>query len=59
MVIIIEIIEDEVVVDGNYLLVGILLIFDVEVVDVCDVIEEELVYGYVYVGGSCGGGEEY
>lgn len=48
MVIIIEIIDEEVVVDGNYFFVGILLIFDVIVVDVWEVMKEEFEYGYVY-----------
>lgn len=62
--------DDYVVVDGNYMLVGQNLKFNVEVVVICEVIEEELVYGYVYgvydyhydydYDGCCGGyGHDY
>lgn len=57
--------DDYVVVDGNYMLVGQNLKFNVEVVAIREAIEEELVYGYVYgaydyyydydYDGCCGG----
>lgn len=47
-VIIIDVTDDEVVVDGNHPLAGIELSFDVEVVLVRDATEEELAHGHVH-----------
>lgn len=48
MFMIFEVKEGEVFCLVNYLLVGVILYFDLEVFDVWVVMEEELVYGYVY-----------
>lgn len=45
---VIDIVEDKVVFDGNYLLVGMVLCFVLIVKDVCEVIEDEIEYEYVY-----------
>ncbi|GAB2905254.1 FKBP-type peptidyl-prolyl cis-trans isomerase [Rheinheimera gaetbuli] len=47
-VIVLEVTEDEVVVDGNHPLAGIDLSFSVEVVLVRDATEEELAHGHVH-----------
>jgi FKBP-type peptidyl-prolyl cis-trans isomerase SlyD len=47
-VIVLEVTEDEVVVDGNHPLSGIDLSFDVEVVMVRDATDEELDHGHVH-----------
>jgi FKBP-type peptidyl-prolyl cis-trans isomerase SlyD len=47
-VIVLDVTEDEVVVDGNHPLSGIDLTFDVEVVLVRDATEEELAHGHVH-----------
>ncbi|MBV2130658.1 FKBP-type peptidyl-prolyl cis-trans isomerase [Arsukibacterium indicum] len=47
-VIILEVSEEEVVVDGNHPLSGIELSFDVEVLKVRDATEEELAHGHVH-----------
>ncbi|MCB5225506.1 peptidylprolyl isomerase [Alishewanella sp. 16-MA] len=47
-VIIVDVTEEEVVVDGNHPLAGIELSFDVEVVLVRDATEEELAHGHVH-----------
>ncbi|WP_333608167.1 FKBP-type peptidyl-prolyl cis-trans isomerase [Arsukibacterium sp.] len=47
-VIILEVTDDEVVVDGNHPLSGIDLSFDVEVILVRDATEEELAHGHVH-----------
>lgn len=51
IVVIIEIDGDKVYIDLNYLFFGRNLLFEVEVVDVREVIDEELDYGYVYFYG--------
>lgn len=53
-VVIIDIQEDDVIVDGNHPLSGIDLTFDVEVLEVRDAIEEELAHGHVHGEGGCG-----
>ncbi|MDX3773987.1 peptidylprolyl isomerase [Chromatiaceae bacterium AAb-1] len=47
-VIILDVTDDEVVVDGNHPLSGITLSFDVEVILVRDASEEELAHGHVH-----------
>ncbi|CAM4157406.1 FKBP-type peptidyl-prolyl cis-trans isomerase [Pseudoalteromonas byunsanensis] len=54
MVMIIDIQDDEVVVDGNHPLSGITLNFDVEILDVRDATEDELAHGHVHGEGGCG-----
>ncbi|WP_070963466.1 peptidylprolyl isomerase [Vibrio sonorensis] len=45
---------DEVVVDGNHMLAGQVLTFDVEVVAIREATQEEIEHGHVHQGGSCG-----
>jgi FKBP-type peptidyl-prolyl cis-trans isomerase SlyD len=54
MVMIIDIQEEEVIVDGNHPLSGITLHFDVEILEVRDATEEELSHGHVHGEGGCG-----
>jgi FKBP-type peptidyl-prolyl cis-trans isomerase SlyD len=52
-----EIQEDKVVLDGNHPLAGVDLTFDVEVVSLRAATEEELAHGHLHMGaGCCGGG---
>lgn len=53
-VIVIDVQEDEITVDGNHPLAGIDLKFDVEVLEVRDATEEELAHGHVHGEGGCG-----
>lgn len=53
-VMIIEIQDEEVIVDGNHPLSGITLNFDVEILEVRDATEEELAHGHVHGEGGCG-----
>ncbi len=55
-VVITEVDEDEVVVDGNHMLAGQELLFAVEVVDVRDATEEEIAHGHLHQAGGCCGG---
>jgi len=57
-VVVIDVEEENVVVDGNHPLAGMDLSFDVEVMEVRDASEEELEHGHVHGagGGCCGGG---
>ncbi|MFA0195331.1 peptidylprolyl isomerase [Vibrio artabrorum] len=50
-----EVDGDEVVVDGNHMLAGQTLTFDVEVVAVREATEEEIQHGHVHQEGGCGG----
>ncbi|MGR5287548.1 peptidylprolyl isomerase [Vibrio maritimus] len=53
-----EVDGDEVVVDGNHMLAGQTLTFDVEVVALRDATAEEIEHGHIHQGGdSCCGGE--
>ncbi|MCF6435806.1 peptidylprolyl isomerase [Pseudoalteromonas sp. MMG022] len=54
LVMIIDIQDDEVVVDGNHPLSGITLNFDVEILEVRDATEDELAHGHVHGEGGCG-----
>ena len=49
-----EVDGDEVVVDGNHMLAGQTLTFDVEVVAVREATEEEVQHGHVHQEGGCG-----
>ncbi|OIQ25422.1 peptidylprolyl isomerase [uncultured Vibrio sp.] len=50
-----EVDGDEVVVDGNHMLAGQTLVFDVEVVAVREATEDEIEHGHIHKdGGSCG-----
>ena len=53
-VIVIDVQDDEITVDGNHPLAGIDLKFDVEVLEVRDATEEELAHGHVHSEGGCG-----
>ena len=53
-VIVIEVSEEEVIVDGNHPLAGVPLKFDVEVVDIREPTQEELEHGHVHGEGGCG-----
>ena len=50
-----EVDGDEVVVDGNHMLAGQTLTFDVEVVAVREATAEEAEHGHVHQEGGCGG----
>jgi FKBP-type peptidyl-prolyl cis-trans isomerase SlyD len=52
-VIIIDITEEEVVVDGNHPLSGLTLNFDVEVLEVREATEEEINHGHPHTDGEC------
>ncbi|MBD1583154.1 FKBP-type peptidyl-prolyl cis-trans isomerase [Pseudoalteromonas sp. S16_S37] len=54
MVMIIDIQDEEVIVDGNHPLSGITLNFDVEILEVRDATDEELAHGHVHGEGGCG-----
>ncbi|GAA6204205.1 MULTISPECIES: peptidylprolyl isomerase [Thalassotalea] len=53
-VIVVDVQEDEITVDGNHPLAGIDLKFDVEILEVRDATEEELAHGHVHGEGGCG-----
>ncbi|MDG1752397.1 MAG: peptidylprolyl isomerase [Thalassotalea sp.] len=53
-VIVIDVQDDEITVDGNHPLAGIDLKFDVEILEVRDATEEELTHGHVHGEGGCG-----
>lgn len=53
-VIVIDVTEDEVTVDGNHPLAGIDLSFDVEILEVREATAEELEHGHVHAEGGCG-----
>jgi FKBP-type peptidyl-prolyl cis-trans isomerase SlyD len=52
-VMIIDINEEEVVVDGNHPLSGLTLNFDVEVLEVREATEEEIAHGHPHTEGGC------
>lgn len=54
MVMIIDIQDEEVIVDGNHPLSGITLHFDVEILEVRDATAQELEHGHVHGEGGCG-----
>ncbi|MEW6991427.1 peptidylprolyl isomerase [Colwelliaceae bacterium 6441] len=53
-VIVIDVQEDEITVDGNHPLAGIDLKFDVEIIEVREATEDELSHGHVHGEGGCG-----
>lgn len=53
-VIVIDVTDDEITVDGNHPLAGIDLSFDVEVLEVREATEEEIAHGHVHSEGGCG-----
>jgi FKBP-type peptidyl-prolyl cis-trans isomerase SlyD len=54
-VIVLEVDDEQIVVDGNHPLAGLDLIFDIEVIDVRDATAEELDHGHIHAAGhSCG-----
>ena len=53
-VMVIDVNEGEVVVDGNHPLAGVSLVFNVEVLDVRAASEEEIAHGHVHGAGGCG-----
>lgn len=54
-----EVDGDEVVVDGNHMLAGQTLTFNVEVVDVRAATEEEIAHGHIHQSGGCCGGHDH
>ena len=53
-VIVIDVTEDEITVDGNHPLAGMDLKFDVEILEVRDATEDELSHGHVHSEDGCG-----
>jgi len=53
-VIVIDVQDEEITVDGNHPLAGIALKFDVEILEVRDATEDELTHGHVHGEGGCG-----
>ncbi len=53
-VIVIDVTDDEITVDGNHPLAGIDLKFDVEILEIRDATEDELAHGHVHGEGGCG-----
>jgi len=53
-VIVIDVTDDEITVDGNHPLAGIDLKFDVDILEVRDATEDELTHGHVHGEGGCG-----
>lgn len=59
-VIVIDVTDDKVTVDGNHPLAGLDLNFDVEILEVREATEEELAHGHIHSEGeSCGGHEHH
>lgn len=59
-VIVIDVTDEEVTVDGNHPLAGLDLNFDVEILEVREATEEELAHGHIHAEGeSCGGHEHH
>lgn len=55
-VIVVDVQDEEITVDGNHPLAGIDLKFDVEILEVRDATEDELAHGHVHGEGGCGHG---
>ncbi|MFT5312395.1 MAG: FKBP-type peptidyl-prolyl cis-trans isomerase SlyD [Paraglaciecola sp.] len=53
-VMVIDVTDEEVVIDGNHPLSGLTLNFDVEVLAVRDATEDEIAHGHPHVEGACG-----
>ncbi|MDD1782153.1 peptidylprolyl isomerase [Enterovibrio sp. ZSDZ35] len=54
-----EVDGDEVVVDGNHMLAGQTLTFNVEVVELRAATEEEIEHGHIHQAGGCCGGHDH
>ena len=54
-----EVDGDEVVVDGNHMLAGQTLTFNVELVDLRAATEDEMVHGHMHQEGGCCGGHDH
>ncbi|MDD1795895.1 peptidylprolyl isomerase [Enterovibrio makurazakiensis] len=54
-----EVDGDEVVVDGNHMLAGQTLTFNVEVVELREATEEEIEHGHIHQAGGCGGHHDH
>ncbi|GAB2637957.1 peptidylprolyl isomerase [Vibrio panuliri] len=54
-----EVDGDEVVVDGNHMLAGQTLTFEVEVVALREATAEEIEHGHIHQGGGCCGGHDH
>ncbi|WP_394212535.1 peptidylprolyl isomerase [Enterovibrio calviensis] len=54
-----EVDGDEVVVDGNHMLAGQTLTFDVEVIELREATEEEIAHGHIHQEGGCGGHHDH
>lgn len=52
-VIIIDVTDDEIIVDGNHPLAGVDLTFEVEIIDVRDATDDEISHGHVHGDGGC------
>lgn len=52
-VMIIDVTDEEVIVDGNHPLAGVELTFDVEILGLRDATEEEIAHGHVHGEGGC------
>ncbi|MDN4500860.1 peptidylprolyl isomerase [Alteromonadaceae bacterium BrNp21-10] len=53
-VIVLDVTDDEVVIDGNHPLSGLTLDFEVEIIDVRAATEDELAHGHAHAPGGCG-----
>lgn len=53
-VMILDVNDEEVIIDGNHPLSGLTLNFDVEVLDVREATEEEIAHGHPHAEGGCG-----
>ncbi len=53
-VVVLDVTDDEVIVDGNHPLAGMDLTFDVEIVEVREATADELSHGHVHGPGGCG-----
>jgi FKBP-type peptidyl-prolyl cis-trans isomerase SlyD len=53
-VIVVDITDEHITVDGNHPLAGIDLTFDVEIIEVRDATEQELEHGHVHAADGCG-----
>jgi len=53
-VIVIDVQDDEITLDGNHPLAGLDLTFEVDILDIRDATEEELAHGHVHAEDGCG-----
>jgi FKBP-type peptidyl-prolyl cis-trans isomerase SlyD len=53
-VIVIDVQDDDITVDGNHPLAGLDLKFEVDILEIRDATEEELAHGHVHAEGGCG-----